>query len=113
MNFKVFFLTGAFALSSFFAQAQCNHDWDINVTLSELQTVQFSQTLSGELTAISFDVAFLDLDGGSWPGDLLVHVYAPNGNCVVWGGYSGMRPPNLEQAVLVGPAANGYGNIMT
>ena len=92
MNFKVFFLTGAFALSSFFAKAQCNHDWDIDVTLTELQIVRFSsKTLSGELTAISFDVAFEDIDGGSWPSDLLVHVYAPNGNCVVWGGFNGMN----------------------
>jgi hypothetical protein len=90
MNVRIFALCGAFVLSSLFAQGQCNHDWDINVTLNELQVVQYSLTLSGQLTAISFDVSFLDIDGGSWPGDLLVHVYAPNGNCVVWGGYSGM-----------------------
>ena len=90
MNVKIFALCGALALSSLFAQSQCNHDWDINVTLNELQVVQYSLTLSGQLTAIEFDVSFFDIDGGSWPADLLVHVYAPNGNCVVWGGFSGM-----------------------
>ena len=72
------------------ARSQCNHEWNINVALDELEIVQYSQTLLGELTDISFDVAFFDIDGGSWPSDLLVHVYAPNGNCVVWGGYTGM-----------------------
>ena len=72
------------------ARAQCNHEWNINVTLGALEIAQFSQDLNGELAAMSFEVAFSDIGGGSWPADLLVHVYAPNGNCVVWGGFSGM-----------------------
>ena len=105
MNFKVFFLIGAFLWTSFFAQSQCNYDWEINATLDELEIVQYSQNLSGELTAISFDVAFFDIDGGSWPGDLLVHVYAPNGDCVVWGGYTGMNIDGSCQNLGTGFAA--------
>ena len=81
MRYKIFTLIGALLLSVSLAQAQCDHDWDIDVTLTELQILDFEQTLSGELTAISFDVAFTDIDGGSWPSDLLVHVYAPMKMC--------------------------------
>ena len=57
---------------AFHIHAQCNHDWNINVTLDELEIQEFDQTLGGELTSISFDVTFFDIDGGSWPADLLV-----------------------------------------
>ena len=91
MKFKALLFLLVSVLTCTWAQSQCNYDWDINATLEALEIEQYSQTLGGELTAISFDVTFFDIDGGSWPADLLVHVYAPNGNCVVWGGYTGMN----------------------
>ena len=58
---------------------------NINVVLGALEIESFDQTLSGELTSIDFDIGFTDIGGihGRFDGVL----EAPNGNCVVWGGY--------------------------
>ena len=84
---RTLFFVVLFSLSGAVGFGQCDHTMNINVVLDGLEIESFDQTLSGELTSIDFDIGFTDVGGGSWASDLMVIVEAPNGNCVVWGGY--------------------------
>ena len=55
--------------------------------LSSGQTDSQSTFLVGELNAITFNLNFYGT-GASYPADMMVYLYAPNGTCVVWGGWN-------------------------
>ena len=42
--------------------------------------------LSGELNSVTFNLYF-EGTGLSYPADMMVYLYAPNGQCIVWGGW--------------------------
>ena len=46
-----------------------------------------SLLLAGDLTSVTVNLAF-NGGGPSYPADLMVYIYAPDGSCVVWGGWN-------------------------
>lgn len=76
------------ALASFVqAQAPCNYTMSFLSYLSSGQTASQTQTLAGDLTSANFNLNFSGT-GASYPADMMVYIYAPNGNCVVFGGWN-------------------------
>ena len=75
-------LTAADGVSS-----QCNPTLSMFSQLSSGQTDSSSIILAGELTSITFNLDFSG-NGFSYPADMMVYIYAPNGECVVWGGWN-------------------------
>ncbi len=55
--------------------------------LSSGQTDSESATLAGNLTSVTFNLNFSGT-GASYPADMMVYLYAPNGECIVWGGWN-------------------------
>ena len=82
---------------------------NINEILLSLEEASFSETLAGELTSIDFEVQFSDIDGGSYPSDLMVIVEAPNGNCVVWGGWDQPVPNEANSCDNLGVGGDNFG----
>ncbi|MDA0728992.1 MAG: T9SS type A sorting domain-containing protein [Bacteroidetes bacterium] len=72
---------------STWASAQCNYTMSFLSYLSSAQTASQSATLAGNLTSATFNLNFSGT-GASYPSDMMVYIYAPNGNCIVWGGWN-------------------------
>jgi hypothetical protein len=73
---------------SFQAWAQpCNYTMSMFSQLSSGQTDSESATLAGNLTSVTFNLNFSGT-GASYPADMMVYLYAPNGECIVWGGWN-------------------------
>ena len=68
-------------------QAPCNYTLSMLSQLSSGQTDSESATLAGDLTSATFNLDFTGT-GLSYPSDMMIYIYAPNGNCVVWGGWN-------------------------
>ena len=62
----------------------------INILVATLPSTQTaSETAYSWLEMLStatFNLNFLGQARGSYPADMMVYIYAPNSNCVVWGG---------------------------
>ena len=69
------------------ALAQCTETLDINATLGASQSEEGSIFLAGDLTSVSVNLNYTG-GGGSYPADMMVYIYAPDGSCVVWGGWN-------------------------
>ena len=67
--------------------AQCNYTLDMYSNLSSGQTDTESEVLAGTLTSVTFNLNFTGT-GASYPADMMVYLYAPNGDCIVWGGWN-------------------------
>ena len=67
------------------------------------QTDSSSVVTAGSLSKMTFNLDFFGLSG-SIPADMMVYVYAPNGECIVWGGY------NIEPLEGCSNAGTGSGN---
>ena len=65
----------------------CNYTLDFFSQLSSGQTDTESANLAGSLTSVTFNLNFTGF-GASFPSDMMVYIYAPNGDCVVWGGWN-------------------------
>ena len=65
----------------------CNYTLDFFSQLSSGQTDTESANLAGSLTSVTFNLNFSGV-GASYPSDMMVYIYAPNGDCVVWGGWN-------------------------
>ena len=63
--------------------AQCNYTLSMFEMLGEAQTASASADLGGNLTSVQFNLNFTGT-GASYPADMMVYIYAPNGECVVW-----------------------------
>ena len=61
----------------------CNYTLDFFSQLSSGQTDTESANLAGSLTSVTFNLNFSGV-GASYPSDMMVYIYAPNGDCVVW-----------------------------
>jgi uncharacterized protein (TIGR02145 family) len=55
--------------------------------LSSGQADSASVVTAGTLSNIKFNLNFSGT-GASYPSDMMVYIYAPNGNCIVWGGWN-------------------------
>ena len=64
----------------------CNYTLDFSAQLSSGQTDTESANLSGSLNSVTFNLNFSGV-GASYPSDMMVYIYAPDGDCVVWGGW--------------------------
>ena len=67
--------------------AQCTNSAALNVSLGSGETASTSIFLFGELTSFTVNLDFTGNES-SWPSDILISVFRPDGNCVGWGGYS-------------------------
>jgi len=65
----------------------CNYTLDFFSQLSSGQSDTESANLAGSLTSVTFNLNFSGV-GASYPSDMMVYIYAPNGDCVVWGGWN-------------------------
>ena len=87
MSFRQTLLT-LFALALMpAAQAQCTYTLSMFEMLGEAQTATATAALNGELSSVTFDLNFSGT-GASYPADMMVYIEAPNGECVVWGGWN-------------------------
>ena len=68
-------------------QAPCSYTLSMFSQLSSGQTDSETQTLGGNLTSATFNLNFSGV-GASYPADMMIYIYAPNGDCVVWGGWN-------------------------
>ena len=66
--------------------------------LGEAQTATATAALNGELSSVTFDLNFSGA-GASYPADMMVYIEAPNGECVVLGGYQNSASENLSTVV--------------
>ena len=68
--------------------AQCEYTLSLDAVLGEGQLASASTPpLSGDLTSVTFNLNFSGT-GASYPADMMAYIYAPNGECVVWGGWN-------------------------
>ncbi|MEC8335308.1 MAG: hypothetical protein VXZ86_00920, partial [Bacteroidota bacterium] len=68
--------------------AQCTSTLDLNASLAASQSAEASINLTGALTTFTVNLNWSDQGVGSWPADMLLLIYAPDGSCVGVGGYS-------------------------
>ena len=88
MNRLHLLTVGLFLFVSSTAWAQpCNYTMSMFSQLSSGQTDSESEELAGTLTSATFNLNFSG-SGASYPSDMMVYIYAPNGDCIVWGGWN-------------------------
>ena len=76
-----------FGLSSQ-GHAQCTSTLELDATLAAGESASASTYLNGDLSSFTVNLNFSQSGSGSWAGDMIIYVYAPDGSCVGWGGYS-------------------------
>ena len=64
----------------------CSYVLEMYHQLAYPQTATQSAQLSGDLNSVTFNLYF-EGTGLSYPADMMVYLYAPNGQCIVWGGW--------------------------
>ena len=69
------------------AFSQCTETLSINTTLAASQSETGSIFLAGELSGVTVNLTYTG-GGSSYPADMMVYIYAPDGSCVVWGGWN-------------------------
>ena len=79
----LFFILGNSGLRA----QECTYTMSMFSQLSSGQTDSESATLAGNLTSVTFNLNFTGT-GASYPADMMVYLYAPNGECIVWGGWN-------------------------
>ena len=62
--------------------AQCSSTLDLNASLAANQSAEASINLTGALTTFTVNLNWSDQGFGSWPADMLLLIYAPDGSCV-------------------------------
>lgn len=88
IHIRILLIGLVFCASTLPAFAQpCNYTMEFDVNLSAGQTASQTATLSGDLISATFNLEFTG-GGASYPGDMMAYIYAPNGECVVWGGWN-------------------------
>jgi hypothetical protein len=90
--------------------AQCSTTVSFDVWLSANESTNQSQELSGTVTSVQFNLNFSG-QGNEWPADMIVAIYAPNGNCIAGEGYN-VNPPSNCYDINFPPnwsySTNGY-----
>ena len=67
--------------------AQCSGQIELTATLDAEESGEADATFNVDLQSIDVDLTWTG-SGGAWPSDVLVYLYAPDGSCLVWGGYN-------------------------
>ena len=109
--FSSFVLIAALALNAEVLAQPCNYTMSMFSQLSSGQTDSESATLAGNLTSVTFNLNFTGT-GASYPADMMVYLYAPNGECIVWGGWN-INPTGGCTDVGTGAANSWPGNWST
>ena len=78
-------LLGTTALQQ--ALAQCTESLEFVTTLGASQTYDASLFMTGDLASVTVNLNFTGA-GASYAGDMMVYIYAPDGSCLVWGGWN-------------------------
>ena len=91
-SMKTFRLLTALALvlvanTSNRALAQCTETLDLTTTLAASQSETGSIFLAGDLSGVTVNLNYTG-EGSSYPADMMVYIYAPDGSCVVFGGWN-------------------------
>ena len=89
---KTFHFLMAMTVAFFWAvpagvNAQCSGQIELSAILEAEGSASASGVFNVDLQKIEVDLTY---SGGAnaWPSDVLVYVYAPDGSCLVWGGYN-------------------------
>ena len=109
--FSSLVLIAALALNAEVLAQPCNYTMSMFSQLSSGQTDSESATLAGNLTSVTFNLNFSGT-GASYPADMMVYLYAPNGECIVWGGWN-INPTGGCTDVGTGAANSWPGNWST
>ena len=109
--FSFLVLIAALALNAEVLAQPCNYTMSMFSQLSSGQTDSESATLAGNLTSVTFNLNFSGT-GASYPADMMVYLYAPNGECIVWGGWN-INPTGGCTDVGTGAANSWPGNWST
>ncbi|MEC8368885.1 MAG: hypothetical protein VXZ56_04635, partial [Bacteroidota bacterium] len=64
------------------ALAQCTETLDLTATLAASQSAEGSIFLTGDLSSVTVNLNYTG-GGSSYPADMMVYIYAPDGSCVV------------------------------
>ena len=81
---------------------ECTYTMSMFSQLGSAQTDSESATLGGHVLTQQHLTSIL-AEQVAYPSDMMVYIYAPNGNCVVWGDGTSLRPadaPILEQVPI-------------
>ena len=70
------------ATTSNHALAQCTETLDLTATLAASQSAEGSIFLAGDLSSVTVNLNYTG-GGISYPADMMVYIYAPDGSCVV------------------------------
>ena len=74
----------------------CQIGFNINDTLSGGEYSPNMYALaSGEVTEVEISLLYNPLTSNSWPGDMLVQIQKPSGECIEFGGFDFSTCPNL------------------
>ena len=55
-----------------------------------------SLLLFGDLTSMTVNLDVVT-EGGSYPSDLMMYIYAADGDCIVWGGWNVLPEPGMHR----------------
>ena len=73
----------------------CQMGFNINDTLSGGEYSPNMYALaSGEITGVEISLLYNALNSNSWPGDMLVEIQKPSGECIEFGGFDFSECPN-------------------
>ena len=76
------FFTLLLAASCLTAVGQCTETLDLTATLAASQSAEGSIFLAGDLSGVTVNLNYTG-GGSSFPADMMVYIYAPDGSCVV------------------------------
>ena len=68
-------------------RAQCTESLLFSANLTANESYTDSLLLVGDLSSVTVNLDVVT-SGGSYPADLMMYIFAPNGDCVVWGGWN-------------------------
>ncbi|MDA9755354.1 hypothetical protein N9V29_00115 [Flavobacteriales bacterium] len=74
--------------------AQCSGTISISDVLNASQSSSATGNFAVGAQNVSVNMTSWSGGGGAWAADLMVYLTAPDGSCVVWGGYSAGLPTN-------------------
>ena len=68
-------------------RAQCTESLLFSANLTANESYTDSLLLVGDLASVTVNLDVVTA-GGSYPSDLMMYIFAPNGDCIVWGGWN-------------------------
>ena len=107
---KTFHFLMAMTVAFFWAMpkgvnAQCSGQIELSATLAAEESASASAIFNVDLQTVDVDLTYTATTN-AWPSDVLVYVYAPDGACLVWGGYNVAPEEGCEDVGTGGTGAN-------